>query len=152
LVYAGLQPRGGSDAGADFAEQVAVWILDCPGSGGDSGPEALREAQGRVRYRAPKRRFRREGRVKFCGYCTLGHKQFMCFYRLKYVGKGMSVQRDFVYKHGATHAARLAAPYVAQIENVDISAHMKIKLELEERKYGRTRVHKRNTAEPLGLL
>ena len=25
-----LQPRGGSDARADFAEQVAVLILDCP--------------------------------------------------------------------------------------------------------------------------
>ena len=36
-----LQPRGGSDARADFAEQVAVLILDCPlVVGGDSaGPE-----------------------------------------------------------------------------------------------------------------
>ena len=84
MVYAGLQPRGGSDAVTDFAEQVAVWILDCPlVVGGNDGPEALREAQGRARFRGPKRRLRRGGRVRFCGYYTLEHKQFMCFMAVK---------------------------------------------------------------------
>ena len=52
-----LQPRGGSDARADFAEQVAVWILDCPlvVGGIAPGPSAGRRPA-RVRSRAPKRR------------------------------------------------------------------------------------------------
>ena len=93
-----LQPRGGSDARADFAEQVAVWILDCPlvVGGIAPGPSAGRRPA-RVRSRAPKRRLRREGRVRFCGYCTLGHKQFMCFVALKLDSIGWFLIRNSVY-------------------------------------------------------
>ena len=81
-----LQPRGGSDARADFAEQVAVLILDCRLVVGGvlvaPGPSAGRRPA-RVRSRAAKRRLRRERRVRFSGYCALGHKQFMCFVALK---------------------------------------------------------------------
>ena len=61
-----LQPRGGFDAREDFAEQVAVWILDCPlvVGGIAPGPSAGRRPA-RVRSRAPKRRKRRQGRARF---------------------------------------------------------------------------------------
>jgi hypothetical protein len=93
-----LQPRGGSDARADFAEQVAVWISDCPlvVGGIAPGPSAGRRPA-RVRSRAPKRRLRREGRVRFCGYCTLGHKQFMCFVALKLDSIGWFLIGNSVY-------------------------------------------------------
>ena len=54
-----LQPRGGSDARADFAEQVAVHVdFRLPSSsGGDSaGLERRGRRPARVRFRAPKRR------------------------------------------------------------------------------------------------
>jgi hypothetical protein len=54
------QPRGGSDARADFAEQVAVHVdFRLPSSsGGDSGPERRPKAGAStaIRFRAPKRR------------------------------------------------------------------------------------------------
>ena len=87
-----LQPRGGSDARADFAEQVAVWISDCPlvVGGIAPGPSAGRRPA-RVRFRAAKRR------VRFCGYCTLGHKQFMCFVALKLDSIGWCLIGNSVY-------------------------------------------------------
>ena len=59
-VLQGLQPRGGSDAEADFAEQVNVWILECPlEATGARGPKASFANT----PRAPKRHLQREGRV-----------------------------------------------------------------------------------------
>ena len=49
-----LQPRGGSDARADFAEQVAVLILDCPlVVGGIAGPSAGRPKAGASTLSSP---------------------------------------------------------------------------------------------------
>ena len=57
----GLQPRGGSDAEADFAEQVNVWILECPlEAAGARGPKASFANT----PRAPKRRAAARGASK----------------------------------------------------------------------------------------
>ena len=103
-----LQPRGGSDARADFAEQVAVWILDCPlvVGGIAPGPSAGRRPA-RVRSRAPKRRLRREGRVRFCGYCTLGHKQFMCFMAIQLDSIGWCLIGNSVFIRTKSHPDRI---------------------------------------------
>ena len=75
--------------------------------GGGSGPEALREAQGRARLRGPKRRLRREGRVRFCGYCTLGHKQFMCFMAVKLDSIGWFFFGNYVFIRTKSHPGRI---------------------------------------------